>query len=339
VKCGVFFLVLAAIFVASVIFTAQAQDAGENAVYQAQRLMVSQKYPAATALAKAALKNDPGDIDAVFTLAIIEQTRILDYESYAVDGRRFLVFADSLLKILEAEQPRFAGVDSLRCLFYRAGILGGIGVVHVKLGSWLDGARNGLASQNLYKQIRRIDPGHLGADLGLGVFDYYFGTSLRLIPFVANTNVERGLAAIERSLNVPFPFDHGAKSTYCWILIDRNEFQKADSLALSALAETPGSTIFLRIRALAALRLKNYKIALELGKELAEASESRTPVNWSDLMMSYYIITDSYENLGRRAEAITAAEKALEMPVPDALRKTPHIRDHIRFLTRTRAGR
>jgi tetratricopeptide (TPR) repeat protein len=309
------------------------------AVYQAQRLMVSQRYPEAAARTRAVLRGNPENIDAVFTLAMIEQTKILDYESYAIDGQRFLILADSLLKILENRQPGLTGADSLRCLFYRANILGGIGVVHAKRGAWLDGARNGLASQNLYKQIKRIDPGHLGADLGLGVFDYYFGTSMKWVPFVASGNVERGLAAIERSLNAPFPFNHGAKSAYCWILIDRKQFQKADSLALAALAETPNSTIFLRVRALAALLSENYETALKLGRELAAASEARSPVNWSDLMMSHYIMASSHENLGQRAEALAAAEKALDMPIPDAFRRMPHVRDHIRFLTRVRDRR
>lgn len=322
---------LIAITAIAAAFAQGTNAAGE--IHDAQRLMVAQKYSQARAKVTAVLQTDPGNIDAIFTLATIEQTRILDYESYTIDGRRFLAFADSLLKILEARQPYLTGADSVRCMFYRANILGGIGVVRAKRGSWIDGARIALSAQNLYRQIKRIDPDHLGADLGLGVFDYYLGTSLQRIPFVSGASAERGLQAIERSLNAPFPFNVAAKSSYSWILMDRQQFRRADSLAVSAQRYAPGSTIFLRIRAHAALWGGDYDNAIVFAERLAAASRSRTPVNWSDLMASHYIIASSHDKTGRRNEAHAAAIKALELPIPDAHRNIPHVRDHIRNLT------
>jgi len=311
---------------------AQSNTAGAQ-LLAAQRLMIQQKYPEATARAMAILKSDPDNIDAIYTLAAIEQTRILDYEAYTIYGRRFQVFADSLLKILEARQPALRGDDSLRCLFYRANIIGGIGLMQAKRGAWMEGARNGMASSNLYRQVKRIDPGHLGADMGLGVFDYYFGTSMKWIPFVAGGSVEKGLEAIERSLNAPFPFNHAAKSSYCWILIDRKQFRKADSLAHSALRDAPNSTIFLRIRALIALWTGCNDSALNFGKKLMAASESRSPVNWSDLIMAHAIVAEAYDKKGQRAEALATANKALGLPMPAAYRAISHVKDHYKTLT------
>jgi len=311
----------------------QAAAGKEDPITAAQHLMVRQKYPDAAAMVRAALKTDPGSIDAIHALVTIEQTRVLDYEAYTIYGRRFQVFADSLLKILEARQPNLSGPDSLRCAFYRANIIGGIGLMQAKRGAWVDGAKNGMAAANLYRQIKQADPGHLGADLGLGVFDYYFGTSMKWVPFVAGGSAEKGIEALERALQAPFPYNHGAKSSYCWILIDRKQFKKADSLAYSALRETPGSTIFIRIRTLIALWAGSYKEALNYARKLAAASEARAPVNWSDLITAYSVIASAHDQLGQGEEALAAANKALGLQVPDAYRAMAHIKDHYKILT------
>ena len=313
-----------------------AQEKGQATVLSAQRLMVRQKYVEAEEQIRGILKREPGNIDALYTLAAIEQTRILDYEAYTIYGKRFQALADSLLSALEARQPRLRGDDSVRCLFYRANILGGMGVIQAKRGAWIDGARSAMGASGLYKQVKKADPNHRGADLGLGVFDYYFGTSLKWIPFAGGGSVDRGLEALERALNAPFPFNNAAKSTYSWILIERKQFKRADSLAASALAETPGNTIFLRIRAHIALWTGCYDDALVLGRKLAAASEARAPVNWSDLMASYYIISSALDNLGRKADAYAEANKALGLPLPEEYKAMPHVKEHIKFLTKVK---
>lgn len=314
--------------------TLSGRDAG--AIENAQRLMIAQRYPEARAAARAVLANDPRNIDAIHTLAAIEQTRILDYESYTVDGLQFVSLADSLLRMLENIERGLRGADSVRSVFYRANILGGIGVIHAKRGAVIDGARISLTSQNLYKAVKRIEPDHLGADFGLGVFDYYFGTTLRFVPFVGGGSVERGLAALERSLGAPFPFNLAAKSAYAWILIDRKEFARADSLARAALRVAPGSTLYLRIRALIALWTGQFENAIVIANRLMDASRSRAPVNWSDLILSYYVIASANDNLGRREDASAAAQAGLALDMPQAYRNIPHVREHYRNLNRLR---
>ncbi len=301
--------------------------------------MVRQRYAEATREVVAVLQNNPENIDALYTLAAIEQTRILDYESYDIDGARFLSLADSLSEILEKRQTTLRGGDSLRCLFYRANISGGIGLMHAKRGAWLEGAKFAIASSALYKRVKKADPGHLGAELGLGVFDYYFGTTLKWIPFAGNGSVERGLESMELALRAPFPFNHAAKSSYCWMLIDRKQYKKADSLAHTVLRDIPTNTIFLRIRALIALWTGCYNDALFLGNKLKNLSEKRAPVNWSDLITSYYIITSAHDILGQKTEAVAAAEKGLAIPMPPEFKNMPNVKEHIRFLTEVKEKR
>jgi len=311
---------------------AQTPNANAPTVSSAQQLMVRQKYTDAAREITAVLRNNPGNIDAMYTMAAIEQTRILDYESYNIDGTRFISLADSLLTVLDGRLAALRGSDSLRCLFYRANIFGGISLMHAKRGAWMEGAKTAMTAAGIYKQVRKADPGHLGAELGLGIYDYYFGTSLKWIPFAGSGSVERGLASMERALRAPFPFDHAAKSSYCWMLIDRKQYKKADSLAHSVLKEIPTGTIFLRIRALIALWSGCYDDALFLGDKLKNLSEKRTPVNWSDVSTSYYIIASAHDNLGHKAEAQKAAEKGLSIPMPQEVRNFPNVKEHVKYL-------
>ncbi|MCL2688234.1 MAG: hypothetical protein FWE57_00110 [Chitinispirillia bacterium] len=294
--------------------------------------MVRQQYNEAAKLIGAHLQKNPNDIHALYTLATIEQTRILDYESYTIDGKRFIVLSDSIRKVLDNRLRSLSGQDSVAALFYSANLLGGIGLIQAKCGEWFTGARNAMASVNALKQIKRIDPGHLGAELGIGAFDYYFGTSFKWIPFVSG-NVERGIEAVDRSLNAPFPFDYAAKSTYCWILIDRKQYKKADSIAHSVLSRNPDNTVFLRIRALIALWSGCYKSALPFGEKVITLAEKRTPVNWSDLVMGYYIVIRCHEHFGRKNEALAAAQKALAIQIPAEYRNIPHVKDNLKYIS------
>jgi len=308
-------------------------------VGSAQQLMVRQKYAEATREIAAVLRNNPDDIDALYTLAAIEQTRILDYESYSIDGTRFISLADSLLTALDRRLAALRGKDSLRCLFYKANVFGGISLMHAKRGDWMDGAKTAMTASGIYKQVKKIDPGHLGAELGLGIYDYYFGTSLKWIPFAGSGSMERGLASMERALHAPFPFDHAAKSSYCWMLIDRKQYKKSDSLAHSVLKEIPTGTIFLRIRALIALWTGCYEDALFLGGKLKTLSEKRAPVNWSDVSTSYYVITSAHEKLGHKAEAQKAAEKGLSIAMPQEVRNFPNVKEHIKLFKRIKRSK
>jgi len=306
-------------------------------VNSAQRLMIRQNYSAAKEQVNAILANDPNDIHALYTLAVIEQSRILDYESYAMEGKSFMLLADSLITVLEARMPRLKGADSVQALFYCANLTGGKGIMQAKRGDWLDGARSAMASVGMLKNVKKLDPGHLGADLGIGVFDYYLGGMFKWVPFATGASVERGLEAIKRALDAPFPFDQAAKNTYCWILIDRKQFAAADSIAHAELVRLPGNSLFLRIRAITALWTGCYEDALLLAGKLTAAARGRAPVNWSDLVSGYYITVSAYDNLGRKAEAYAAACKILDTPIPAAYKNVPHVKDHLKYISGVRS--
>ncbi|MBD3391272.1 MAG: hypothetical protein GF418_04380 [Chitinivibrionales bacterium] len=293
--------------------------------------LVNQEYDAAREVVGAMLREDRRDPDALYMLLTIHQTSLLDYESYAVEGHRFLQLADSVLGILEDGLSQSRGVDSVKYLFYVGNIYGGKSVILAKCGNWFQAAREALTSVSILKRVQELDSTFYAAYLGIGVFDYYLSQNLRWVPFMADKSDE-GLEAIELATRASFPFNYAAQNSLSWILIDRGEFARADSVVDAVLSEFPDNTIFLRVKARIALWTHRYREAVAVSARWAELSLKRNPVNWSDLLSAYQVIVASHLERGDTAACLESAADALAFEVPVAAKKISYVRKHLAYM-------
>jgi tetratricopeptide (TPR) repeat protein len=295
-----------------------------------ESLIVKQNYSVARDLLARYLPSAPDDNYALYLRVAIEQTELLDYESYTLYSERFLTTADSIRKVLENRLDKLSGKDSTSCLFYIANIYGGMGVIKAKNGRWFPALRSSLASIGMLKEVIRRDSTIHAALLGTGAFHYYLSRNFKWLPFISANSETEGIREIEKATAAPLIYRIAAKNSLCWILIDRKQFGRADTVAQSALDEAPGNTIFLRIRCLIALRSGHYDQAVMLGQKLSEISLVRDPVNWSDYVMSYYVLTSSYDGLGRAKEALAAADGILSTKIPPEFMNILPIRKNLK---------
>jgi hypothetical protein len=294
----------------------------------AQKLLVQQKYSSAQKLIGGYLKNNPIDNEALYLSFAIEQTRILDYESYMIDWKDYQVFADSLRTVFEKRLPELHGDDSVVCLFYLANVYGGMSIVQAKTGNWFDAVKNAVPSVSLLKEVRRLQPDFYAAYLGLGVFNYYLKNSFKWLPFVDDK--EDDLKTLETALKASFPFDYAAKNTLCWILIEKNQFKRSDSLALTVLKEVPDNTIFFRIRLMVALWTQQYTTTLQMADRFIKMTMTREPRNWSDLVAGYSAKIDAYEATGDIAAMKNAINSISKMKIPPEYAAIPHIKKSLK---------
>jgi hypothetical protein len=315
---------------ASCFSSACAGESRPSSFAAAETLLVKQGYRTADSCLAAYLQGAPEDNAALYLRVAIEQTELLDYESYNLHGERFLTVVDSVRKVFEDRLPGLKGQDSTMCLFYIANMYGGMGVIKAKMGRWVPAIKSSMKSVSLLKEALARDSALCAARLGIGAFHFYLSKSFKWLPFIDESSENKGVREIEKAVSAPFPFSFAAKNSLCWILIDQELFERADSVALSALAEAPGNTIFLRIRCLIALWSKQYDRALELGQQLAEKSIMRDPANWSDYVLAYYVLTGSYEGLGKIREALGAARHILEAKIPSEFRTLPPIKKNLK---------
>jgi tetratricopeptide (TPR) repeat protein len=309
---------------------AQAAPAADGLFLSIESMCARQEYAAARETLSRRLAAFPDDVDAVFLKVAVEQSVLEDYESYLADDNHFLPIADSAHRVLERRLRGMHGTDSLRCAYYLAAIEGGIALFQGKTGSWVGALKNASSSASGFKMVMKRDSTMYGALLGLGVYHYYLGKSFGWLPFINAGSEEEGIREIDRAACLPFPCDFSAKCSLCWILIDRREFAAADSVAASALAEAPQSTLFLQVRALALYREGRFTEAIVPAGRLAALSGARTPVNWSDLVLSSMVLCGSYDALGKGGQAKAAANFILNAAMPEEYKKMAHIKRNMK---------
>ncbi len=309
-----------------------AQTTVHPGIDSAMTCLVEQRYDEARELLDDVLKEEPGNTDALYMQITVEQTRLLDYESYTLEGDEFLVLADSVSRLIEAASRRpMALEDSVRYLFYLGNIHGGSGLILAKNGNWFRAVKSALKSVSLLEEVKELEPSFYAAYLGIGVFNYYLSQNLTWVPFLGD-KTEEGLAAIRKSTKARFPYNYGAKNSLCWILIDRNQYAEADSIVESVLKDYPENTIFLRIKARIESWTHHHENAAKIGARLAQIAEKRTPTNWSDLLMGYHVEAESRMKIGQQERARQIARKALSLRIPAKSKAIPYVRDHLASL-------
>ncbi|MFP4418280.1 MAG: hypothetical protein ACLFSB_13500 [Chitinispirillaceae bacterium] len=290
--------------------------------------LVRQEYDEARRYLNTALSIDRDNSDALYLLATVEQTELLDYESYTIHGEEFLRLADSILGVFERKESKSKDIKNL---FYIGNICGGKGIIKAKTGNWIGAVKDALESVSYLKKVKSEAPDFYAAYLGVGVFNYYLSQNLKWIPFLGDKSDE-GLRDIKRATQARFPYNYAAKNTLAWILIDRKEFGAADSIVASVLTDYPNNTIFLRIRARIALWTGRYDKAIAVAEKLCGLSEKRKPVNWSDLLSGYQIVAQSYEKKKDYTSCYQTARKALNCKVPSSYRQIGYVQQHSDYL-------
>jgi hypothetical protein len=278
---------------------------------------------------------EPKNLEALNLSCTIQQTRILDYESYTLDGDDYLKLSDSALSVFTDNLHAKRGKDSLDALFYIGSILGGKGIILAKKGNWPSAVRCALRSVGYFKQVLALDSTYYAAYYGIGVFNYYLSEHLQWLPFFGDKRLE-AIRQIKRSLAAPRPYNFAACNSLCWILIERNELTEADSIVSRVIADHPENTLFLRIKVRVALGLEQWSHARSLSKKLIDCSVRRQPGNWADMISGYQALVCSLDHLHQNRECIEAADKALSLEIPEAYKKIPFVKKHLKFIEEIR---
>ncbi|MBD3346769.1 MAG: hypothetical protein GF401_17065 [Chitinivibrionales bacterium] len=298
--------------------------------------ITSQNYKEADSLLRAIVQKDSSRIDALYLRLANHQTRILDYESYALEENFFISLCDSiqsvLFKMLEDKQ----GKDSLWCLFYIGSAKGGKSVIWGKNGKWLIAAREAVTSTRIFETIIELDSSFYAAYLGTGIFKYYLSQSFKWLPFVGTGKATEGINEIELATKAPPPYDLAAKNSLCWILIERGKFKQAERMVDAILKRMPNNTIFLRIKANIAYNRKEWIDLNRAAEKLIELSEKRSPVNWSDLVLGYEYLIYYYDHHKRRRRVLSLSRRALSLAIPDTSRQIIYVKEHLKKIEQVR---
>jgi len=291
-------------------------------------LVMRQRYGDAYRVCDSVLAVVPDDVTFRYMKLAVLQSQMSDYESYALDGDACVAMAESVLVRVEKRLTLDPPPDEKSMLMYvKATVLGTAGMTKTKNGSILAGIRYARASYSLYRNL--LEHATLFPDVlyGIGLFDYYLGDNLRWIPGLG-LQARRGIGYLYEAADSDSPFRYAAKISLLWILLEQKKFTEADSIATGVLANYPEHSVFLQIQLQAVFGVGNYQRAIVLGKELAERSLKRQPVNWCDVLSGYYFMAASWLRLDDKQKAHTIAEKALSYQIPADTLRIDWVRKH-----------
>jgi hypothetical protein len=290
----------------------------------AKAALMQQRYYSARQAVMHASSFKSASLEPLYFIVAIEQTRILDYESYIFEGDRFLALCDSVVDIvghyLDTAQRR----PSLWNRFFHASLYGQQSVMHAKMGNWIAALKPAYRSLSLLNDIQKSDPTFSTAYLGTGIFDYY----LSALPFMGDRK-QKGIADIRRATRAPNPYNYLAINTLCWIYIDEQRYRSTDSLADVVLESYPDNTIFVKIKLLSIFWTQRYTRSIPLARRLIKLSHGLSPVNWCDYITGYYVLCLSYHRLKQRKECTAVLEEVLSVKIPPQYRKISYIKKHI----------
>ena len=98
---------------------------------------LNQQYSQAYVNVEKILQSDPDNIDALFMRLNALQIEIIDYESYALKGYKFIKSVDSVLVFFDTFIHPANTKEQAKFLFYKGTIHGMKALVLAKIGEWM----------------------------------------------------------------------------------------------------------------------------------------------------------------------------------------------------------
>ncbi|MFW5959650.1 MAG: tetratricopeptide repeat protein [Chitinivibrionales bacterium] len=293
------------------------------------RMIAEQRYKEASQFLSRKYKDKECEFDAEFGRLLLDQTRMMDYESYVIYGEKYLEKAQKFIGRIQNKYKGCSSDDSLKYMFYEGNVLGSIGVVFAKTGSWVRAASPSIKSVKLLKKVKEREPDAVLPNYGVGLFRYYMGNSISWFSSMRD-KADRGIKMIDSVSEFGiYPFNLAAKHSLAWIMIEQDDYRKARSIVDDVLKILPENTIFLRIKARIHLWTQEYESAVESGKRLAKRSLARDPVNWSDLISGLQIQSVALYELERYTDTRNVINRALSFSIPKEYSEIEYVEKYL----------
>ena len=304
----------------------------------ADSLILLQDYNRAAEYLDSLLSKNGVDIDARFMKLNIAFAEMADYESYALDGKRFMPEVDSIMFIIKHALASADCRDSLKLLFFRGTLLGAQAIVNAKTGNIFQSLLDGESAYHIMTTIKSVDPTFKQTAYSIGLYDYYSGVSFKWLPGFKR-RLERGLNELRTAASDESWVRFAAKNSLGWILLDEKKYDEADSMVSAVLRRYPDNTQFLQIKSRVAFASGNFREAIARSQRLIDLASKRGKKNWVDILSGYQLISASFLAMGNRETAVLSAQTGLGLKVPREARRIEWVNRHLKYLSSIAAGR
>jgi tetratricopeptide (TPR) repeat protein len=298
----------------------------------ADSFLMLQDYDRAACYVDSLLHKNFADIDARFIKLNIAFAEMADYESYCLDGKKFMPAVDSLLFIIKGRVTSAECRDSLKLFFFKATLLGAQAIVNAKTGNVFQSLLDGENAYKIMHKLKSVDPSLDQTLYSIGLYDYYTGVSFKWLPGFTRRR-EQGLRELRLAASDNSMAQYAAKSSLCWILLDEKRYGEADSIVSSVLSRYPDNTQFLQIKSRVEFALGNFREAIARSQRLIDLAMQRRKINWVDILSGYQLMAASFQALGSHDNAVTAAQTGLRLKIPRDAKRIEWVNRHLKYLS------
>ncbi|MBU1320212.1 MAG: hypothetical protein KKG33_00685 [candidate division Zixibacteria bacterium] len=252
--------------------------------------------------------------------AAMKQSEMLDMEHFD--------FEDEFYKLLQfSEEKSEAIIDSVphdAWAWYCLGLaLGSRAVYDARKGSWWSATRRGIKAKRAFTECTKSDSTFYDAYVGLGSYHYWRTVKTRAVnwlPFVQDDR-EEGLRELNLAINKSLFSADFARNALMWILIDREEYAEAESLAVQMQRKYPEGRKFLWGMAMARSKLGNYIGAEAVFAELIGRIESDSANNDFNVVECRFQLAEIHFDTENYQKCIDECDMVSRLTLSDDVRE------------------
>jgi tetratricopeptide (TPR) repeat protein len=234
-------------------------------------------------------------LGALLQLKMMEECRFEEEDEYFSLMRKSINYAE---KILEDGNDTWARFYLANSYVYQA-------VYKGYRKDYFETFTLGVKGGRMMQDLMREDTTFYDAYLAAGTFEYFWARATRYLPFLNLGGGDVGGAikklhiAAEKSLYSGVT----AKTSLVFIFGEEGEYEKAQGIIDSLLAEYPSSRTFLWNKAELEFKSKKFRVAAGLFEELYDQYEAQKDKNYANLAQSCLYIGKCYAELNEKADA------------------------------------
>lgn len=271
--------------------------------------------------------------DSLFLEVLLAQARLADYESYAVDGRDFLILCDSARTsfrlIEEYKRP-------IRDMYYIAVMEGAAAVTRGKRMDIMGALTASNISEDNFDMVLKRDSSFTPIHFSIGLRRFYTASVFNKVGMGKKT-IKSAVTQMESSVAEETVWSYSSLPSLFWVYMDLKEYDKAEETARRFLKQYPDNTMM--IRGLAKLHTvrKEYNSAESVGNRLMQLSQKREIVNWSDYFAGSVAVVTSMSAADKKVEAIDEINRLLAIELDKKTEKLEWVKKHKKSLKAIKA--
>jgi len=252
--------------------------------------------------------------------AAMKQSEMLNMEHFD--------FEDEFYKLLQLSEEKSEAIIDLAphdaWAWYCLGLARGSRAVYdARKGSWWSATRRGIKAKRAFTECIRSDSTFYDAYVGLGSFHYWRTVKTRSVnwlPFVQDDR-EEGLRELNLAINRSLFSVDFARNALMWILIDKEDYAEAESLAVEMQRKYPEGRKFLWGIAEARLKLNNYTGAEAVFAELIDRIDIDSANNNFNVVECRFQLAQIYIETEHYQECIDECDVVNGLTLSDDVRK------------------